>query len=98
MAEIAFTQYLRPSGRRETVRIDRPDEIAAKAQRILAAGFCFECEVLMDGHVSFTIAGDEDDVEIEVVPNGPDVPAAIDRMINRFSNHLSKATALEKTP
>lgn len=93
MTEIAFTQYMRPHGRRETVRIDRPDEIAAKAQKIIDAGFALECEVLMNGHVSFTIAGDEDDVEIEVVPNGPGVPTAIDRMINRFSGHLSKATS-----
>ena len=91
MAEIEFTQYIRPDGRTASVLIDRPADVAAKAEKIIAAGFVFECEVLMNGAVSFTIAGDEDDVEIEVVPNGPGIPAAIDRMINRFSEHLSKA-------
>jgi len=93
MQQIAFTQYLRPNGRQEIVHIERPDDIAAQAEKIVAAGFALECEVLMTGHVSFSIAGDKGDVDIEVVPNGPGVPDAIDRMITRFSERREMAKA-----
>lgn len=86
MALIPFTQFLMPDGRKNQVSIDRPDDIAAKAQEIIAAGFRFECEMLSDRNtVSLTITDpDEGDVEIEIVPNGPEVPVAIDNMITRF--------------
>ena len=86
MTAIPFTQYLMPDGRAAEVSIDRPDEIAAKAQRIIAKGYRFECEMLSDRQtISLTITDpDEGDVEIEVVENGPDVPLAVDRMIERF--------------
>lgn len=84
--DIPFTQYLMPNGRQEAVVIDRPAPIAEKAQAIIAKGFRFECEMLSDMRsVSLTITDpDEGDLEIEVVPNGPEVPVAIDRMIERF--------------
>ena len=85
VTDIAFTQYMRPDGRPVPVRIDRPDDIAAKAHSIIARGYRFECEQLMDGDISLTITDDEADHDIEVVPNGPEVPAAIDRMIERFA-------------
>lgn len=87
MADIPFTQYLMPHGRKADVFIDRPDEIAAKAHQIIAKGFRFECEMLSDHRtISLTITHPKDgDMEIEVVPNGPDVPVAIDRMIERFA-------------
>jgi hypothetical protein len=86
MTAIPFTQYLMPDGRAKQVSIDRPDEIAAKAQQIIAKGYRFECEMLSDWQtISLTITDpDEGDVEIEVVENGPDVPLAVDRMIERF--------------
>lgn len=89
MADIPFTQYLRPDGRRTAVTIDRPAEISDLAEQIIKAGFRFECEHLSTGHVSFTIAGEDDDADIEVVTNGPDVPVAIDRMVKRFAAKLS---------
>ena len=87
MADIPFTQFMMPHGRKSEVTIDRPDEIAAKAQRIIAKGLRFECEMLSDYRtVSLSITDpDEGDMDIEVVPNGPEVPAAIDRMIQRFA-------------
>lgn len=83
---IPFTQYLRPNGRRVEVDIDRPEEIERKAQQIIAAGYVFECEHLSTGHASLTIADPEkeEDVAIEVVMNGPDVPAAVDRLVSKF--------------
>lgn len=83
---IPFTQYMRPDGRAVPVRIARPVEIAEKAQAIIARGLCFECEHLTTGDVSLTITDpDEGDVDIEVVANGPEVPAAVDRLILRQS-------------
>lgn len=87
MPQIAFTQFLMPDGRQSIVHIDRPDEIAAKAERIVAKGLRFECEMLSDySTVSLTITHpDKGDMDIEVVPNGPEIPAAVDRLITRFA-------------
>lgn len=88
---IPFTQFLMPNGRREAVWINRPAEIEEKAQAIISAGYVFECEMLSDYQtVSLTIGDpkEEMDLEIEVVPNGPRVPEAIDRMIERFAATL----------
>jgi hypothetical protein len=84
MADITFTQFLRPFGRPTPVSINRPDDISSKAVEIRERGFRFECEELWTGEVSLTISNDDGDHDIEVVPNGPDVPAAVDRMISRF--------------
>ena len=84
--DIEFTQFLMPNGRRTTVWIERPDDIVNKAQEIRTAGFRFETEMLGDYQtISLTIAKDDDDYAIELVPNGPRVPEAIDRMISDFN-------------
>lgn len=89
MADIPFTQYLMPNGRQSPVTIDRPQDIATKAFAIIERGYRFECEMLSDYcTVSLTIANDDDDHEIEVVPNGPEVPIAIDRMVKRFATKI----------
>lgn len=88
MKAIPFTQFLRPDGRRADVEIERPDEIAALAYRIMSCGYRFECEHLRTGHASFTISNDEGDYAITVVPNGPQVPPAIDAMIWGFALRL----------
>ena len=85
---IAFTQYLRPDGRKRSVTTERPEPIEALARRIVDAGYAFECEELMTGDVSLTITNDEGDADIELVANGPDVPAAVDRLIERFAATL----------
>lgn len=90
MSEIPFTQYMAPNGRKQDVRINRPEEVSTKAEAIIAAGFRFECEVLTTCEVSLSIAGDDGDEDIEVVSNGPDVPNAVDRLINRFSARLER--------
>lgn len=83
--DIEFIQYLMPDGRPQIVRIDRPDVIARKAAEIMKLGNRFECEMLSDyATVSLTITDDQGDVDIEVVPNGPEVPMAVDRLVERF--------------
>jgi threonine dehydrogenase-like Zn-dependent dehydrogenase len=83
---IPFTQYLRPDGDQRVTGIERPPAIEAKAQQIIAAGYVFEAEVLHDGSVSLTITDpDKGDLAIEVCPNGPAIPPAVDRLIEGFS-------------
>jgi hypothetical protein len=86
-ATVPFRQYLRPDGRRQSGCFPVSDEVASKAEAIIAAGHRFECESLTSGHVSLTIhhLASEEDVAIEVVRNGPGVKEAIERMINGFS-------------
>lgn len=87
--DIPFTQYLMPDGRKTAVTIDRPQPISDLAHCIIAKGFRFECEMLSDYRtVSLTISNDDDDHEIEVCSNGPDVPARIDAMVTRFAKKL----------
>lgn len=87
---VPFTQYLLPDGRRQPVEIQVDDETAAKAQQMLDADLRFECEVLRNGVVSFTIVGyhppieEEGDIDMKLVPNGPKVPGAVKEMIMGF--------------
>lgn len=87
---VPFTQYLLPDGRRRPVEIQMDDETVAKAQQLLDTGLRFECEVLRNGVVSFTIVGylpsikEEGDVDIKLVPNGSGVPDAVKEMIMGF--------------
>jgi sensor histidine kinase regulating citrate/malate metabolism len=84
MANIYFTQYLRPDGRKTAVMIDRPDYIAKAADFIRSNGFRFEIEELSTGQVSMTISDDEDDYHRKICDNGPDVPATVDELIKTF--------------
>lgn len=92
MAEIPFKQFMQPDGRSADVRINRPDDISAKAEKIIALGYRFECEVLATCEISLTISGNDGDEDIEVVSNGPEVPLAVDRMINRFAARKGAAS------
>ena len=86
MKPIKFTQYLRPDGRAKEMLIDRPDEIANKAQAFIDQGGRFDIEMLMTGDVSITaeITDHEGEVKTiaqEIVPNGLEVPIAVDRLV-----------------
>jgi hypothetical protein len=88
---IPFTQYLMPNGERRSIEIKRPEDIYEKAMDIIKAGHCFEAEMLRTGEISLTIfnVAEEEDVDIEVIANGPEVPLAVDRMVTRFYNALA---------
>lgn len=84
--DVLFTQYLRPHGRPVATWIERPPDVAATAQRVREAGYHFDIEELRDGTVSMTVeadrSGDDDQpIAIELVPNGPAVVPAVDRLI-----------------
>jgi hypothetical protein len=83
---IQFVQYLRPNGARREVSITRPSLVVAQAQKLVEAGCRLEIEELTTGQVSMTVERDDDEGEtqvlgMEVVPNGPRVPPAVDKMI-----------------
>lgn len=86
---IPFTQYLRPDGRKRETGIERPRDIEDAAQRFIASGGWFEAEELATGEASLTacreVDGEPQDIAAEVVPNGPEVPAAVDRLILRVA-------------
>ena len=83
---ISFTQFLMPNGRKRNIQVKRPEDIEDKARQITFAGYKFECEILQTGLVSLTIADPllEEDVEVEICHNGPEVNHALDKMISRF--------------
>lgn len=90
---IPFTQYLMPNGRRAEESIDRPADVEEKARAVIDAGYFFEMELLSDYRtVSFTVADREAgvDLEIELVKNGPEVPAGVDRLVERAFANLDK--------
>lgn len=89
--DVPFTQFLRPDGRQRPVWIERSAEIAALARQLLAAGHQFEIEELMDHTVSMTVeAVDQNDppIAIELCPNGPAVPNAVDRLIQAAASKV----------
>ena len=86
---IPFIQYLRPNRRRVKVTIDRPETVETLARACLDAGIIFEAEHLGSNMVDFEAVRlnpdtqDYDTVAAEVVPNGPPVLDAVDRLVRR---------------
>lgn len=90
---IPFTQYVLPHGRKREETIERPAEIEALADKFIAAGGRYECEILTTGEVSLTAVfcdddGDEQDVEIEICTNGPAIRDAVDALVQRSVSHV----------
>lgn len=88
---IPFTQYLLPDGRQRRVAAPVSAQIASAAERFIESGGWFEAEILTTGHVSLTackvVDHESRDVEIEVVPNGPEVSVAVERLVRKASEH-----------
>lgn len=90
MPRIFFAQYLPPNGEARVIQIDRPANVCAKADAIIAAGFSLCSEILTTGQVAFTISDQDDDYAIQVCANGPGIPPTVDRLILGFeiARHL----------
>ena len=92
--DIPFTQYLRPDGRKRPVIFTVAGDTAVKADKVLRRGWRFEAEVLVTGEVSLTVEDDEDDEypcqAIQIVPNGPEVPKAVERLVNDAAEQAAK--------
>lgn len=80
---IPFTQFKMPHGHEVCVTIDRSRAIEGKALTLMEAGYRFEIEMLMTGDVNMECIRGEDCIAGELCTNGPAVPEAVDRMIER---------------
>jgi len=87
---IPFTQYMRPLGAPKPVTIERPNDIEALAYKVIEKGGKFEIEVLTTGDISMSCAYEEEDVEIIICNNGPEVPEAVDKLVKNSSKILKK--------
>jgi len=79
---VRFTQYILPHGRKRTLTINRPFKVEEKARQVEVAGGRFEVEILRSGEVSLTVAYEDEDIAIELVPNDASVPPAVDRLVD----------------
>lgn len=89
---IPFTQYMMPDGRKTYHEVKRPPEIEEMAHRVIADGLRFESEVLSTGEVSITVFDPriEEDVAIEICPNGPEIRAATDKLVKDAFGRLAQ--------
>ncbi len=85
---IPFTQYLRPNGETRNESIERSVEIEKIALEAYEKGVRYEAEVLRTGEVSLTAMFEGDAVAHEVVPNGPGVLDAVDRLVKTTAERL----------
>jgi hypothetical protein len=86
---IPFIEYVLPHGRARPLEIPASGEVSGMALGIIENGYTFECETLMNGMISFTVAGinadgDSDDLDIELAYNVTDRDSAIERLVRRF--------------
>ena len=65
-------------------------DVAEQSKAIIDRGWFFEVEELTTGEASLTVFDPESqvDIAIEVVPNGPEVVSAVDRLVSISYNVL----------
>lgn len=76
-------QYLMPDGRQRNVLTELPESSRIDYVDMQRAKCRFEIEILRNGLVSVTITSADEDVDIEVIPNGPEVQPAMVKMLAR---------------
>jgi hypothetical protein len=85
MTSVPFTQFLRPDGRQQEIRLELPDAVEPKLKEIRDSGCRLTAEVLSTGVCSFCVEEPAlGDFDIILVPNGSKVPEAITSMLLRF--------------
>jgi hypothetical protein len=88
-----FTQFLMPDGDQKAIEIDMPDGVREQYDAIHAADCRLTTEMLRTEAIAIYITDREaeDDFFCKVIPNGPEVPKAIEKMIREFDvNELKK--------
>lgn len=80
---IPFTQFLMPDGRQKEVSIDRPEAIGTLARGLIDHGCVFEIEMLSTGEISMEVMHGENSIAAEICLNGPEVPKAVDRLVEQ---------------
>lgn len=81
--EIEVIQYLLPDGRKNKSTTNISDEYKEQYDDMMLHGYNLAAEILRTGEVSITIENNEDDVDIEIVRNGPEIQYIIEKMLYR---------------
>ncbi len=90
--EVAVIQYLRPDGRTRNVTTTLPDSLHIEYLAMLELGYNFAAEELTTGEVSVTIEdrAEGEDIDIRIVPNGPEVQKAMGEMLSALSGRQER--------
>ena len=81
--ELSVTQFVRPDGHKKPISCTIADDLAGKVQAMEDAGLRVTAEVI-GPNVSFCIENFEEDLACEIVPNGPGILQAVEKMIREF--------------
>lgn len=82
---VEVTQFVQPHGRQIPMTTEVSDKCREKYNQMQSAGCRLTAEVLGTGTISLCIEEpDLGDYRIELARNGPDVQAAIERMLMEF--------------
>lgn len=93
--KVPFVQFHLPNGRQTFEFIELPDTLKLKVDAIHQWECRLTAEVLGNGICSFCVEHYHGDFDMELCPNGPEVPAAITELIERFDEAEFKKWASE---
>lgn len=79
---VTFVQYLRPDGKQSPITIKRDEMVTSKYKRLMLDSVVFTAEVIPGDEVYLSVEFEETVIASALVPNGPDVPATVDKVIH----------------
>jgi len=80
---VEVVQFLRPDGRKRILNTELPIEVESAVNDMVSHGCMITVEELMSSKISVTISNEEEDVDIEIVPNSLEVRQSIITMLKR---------------
>jgi len=81
--ELNVTQFIRPDGEQRPISCTVSDELSGKIRAMEDAGLRVTAEVI-GPNVSFCIENFEEDLVCEIVPNGPGIVQALEKIVREF--------------
>jgi len=82
--KVEITQFIAPHGEQRIRSCEVPDDCAVGYEALRRKKCRLTAEVLSMGLVSQTVEHEDGDFLIEVTPNGPEVQAALIKMLREF--------------
>lgn len=80
-----------PNGRRCLAEMTPLPEVERLGQAFIASGGAYVCEIMPDGQARVAacvqVDGKQLDIAEEVVPNGPELMAAVDRLVRASAKY-----------
>jgi hypothetical protein len=80
---------MRPDGRKRDQWAPISPKYIELAKRFVTQGGYYTAEHLTTGQVALYACINEEDVAIEICPNGPEVEQALEKVIDRSINHIT---------